>query len=896
MDPAAPQVSYMVSAQSVFGEIVREDSPIRSPKRITQTSNHTVDLTAPLVNYTVSAQTGLATIVDELSLTNSRNSRAERSTDQNQLFFKRISGPDKVLSNNVSDILSQWHDSHPGTKPPCAFAGNSRLPPSYKIFDRDGGEYEISEMKVSVKPRHVDRQSARKPTLHYKVMIVHSENGPDELVTVINRRKTDREKMIALFVDSSKVADTFLVAWLGPKEEFEPEPCAVVVKSVDGGKVKFRPEWFDSTPRASSPRKRPVRSSQIEPPQNAVFSPELVGTPASPGRSATSSPSKAPNHRDNDPSLRRADSDDLIESESGFRDVPMPLVDNGDNNHAVTSHSGNQNFDSRKLVCRNISYAIKSPKGTNHTLPQEIREILRQWHDTYPLDPPPCAVDWRLRHAQNQLGFSNGTYDRDGSQCVVFWFELVEEAVRLGRRHYRHHILVLRMANSSDVLVCARHRFHPDKERTSLVFLEPWLGLDGSSENQAIAVSIYDKEGPPTGFSADLFNIVSDNFRQGKSGFPVQGQDPTTLQLHDEDGGSYRASSMLPPDSTVSFGGTLYGGAPSESCNIKGEISRQNTATPSAISRSQEDPEVFGGSALPHVDHGHQIHTTRRLFGREQPLQSYIRTQLEEWHSDHGDKLLPYHLRLPEHDLSALTPCNVFDRAGVMREFSVFSVFVSRTVDCVDQYLQQILSDNSVSYSVVVLHTETDGDKLVALAPPTALKNGVQAQYLLAWNGTTKQFETEVCAIAVHRNVQHGEGPGFSLGRFDESISWTSSWVAAMNEALSPTDMTHADDLMVTDHEPEKLAAVSQSPKAKLEAPEPSPTLSDSLSPPRSKRRKSTSESDTSFVLADDVYKLPVMNHGLRAKFVSETSDSVRIFSLAGCDVETLFRKAKEFY
>lgn len=897
MDPAAPQVDYTLSAQFGLGEIAREESPARSPTRITQTPNHTVDLTATHVSYIVSAQTGLATVVHERYPVGPREFQTDWSTDQNQLSFQRLMGSDRVFSSRVGDILSQWHDLHPDTKPPCAYSHGNRLPLSCKILDRDGEEHEFSEIKVSVHPRRLDQQSSRKsriPTLRYKTLILHSDNGPDELITIINRSKSDREKRIALFVDPSKVASMFLVVWRGPKEEFESEPCAVVVNSMDGGKVKFRPEWFDGAPRAL-PKKRPAsRSSQIEPPRNAVFSPEMAWASPSSGRSPISSPSKTPKHRGHGFSPRGADLDDPVQLHRGSTHVKMPLGVSREINNAVTSQSDDQGSEPRVLVCQGVAYEIESPVGTDRTLPRHLREILRKWHDTYPLDPSPCAVDWKLQFAPFQLGASNGTWDRDGSRCEVTWFRLIEQSTRPMQRRHQYHALVLRMANGSDVLVRARHRFHPDRDQTSLVFLEPWLGLDALSETRAIAVSIYDKSRPSDAFSPDLFDLVSGNLRTEQSRFCGQDQDSAALPIHNKDGGSYRDPSMLPLCSVVEFEGTFGYCAPSESCNSSREAFRQNTRAPSVTFPLSEGPQVFARPAQPNLDDGHRIHSVRRLFGRGGQLQIHILNALEEWHSEH-DGTLPHHLQIAEQHLGTLTKCSVFDRAGITRELSVFSVFVSSDANCDDQYSLRMLSENSVSYSVAVLHTVTDGDKLVALATPTTLENGLRAQYLLAWDGAAKQFETEVCAIIIHLDVQHREGPMFSIDMFDEAVSWLSSWVAAMNEAHPAKRTVLTDDQRVTGKEPDDLAAVNQSPKAELKAGR-SSGPPDTMFTAKRECKKPPNESSGRNILANDICKSPSIKPGLRAKFVSQSSDNVRVFSLAGCDMVTIFRKAKEFY
>lgn len=683
----SPVSSLSSALTEIDGEIVRENSPIPSPSRITQTPHHIVNPTAPHVNYTVSAQTGLATVVPvarDLSPAGSRHIQTEWSNDQNRISYE-LQDLGRGFSKSVGDDIAQWHDLHPGNIPPWASTRGNKLPPSYKVFDRDGGEHEISEIKVSVQPRQPDPHTPRQRKFHYKILILHSENGPDELVTVINRRKSDREKRIALGVDSFKIVDTFLVAWMGPTEGFEPEPFAVVVESVDGRTIKFRPGWFDNAPRAS-PRKRPVsRSSKIEPPQNAVFGPELVGIAANFRRSASSCPST----------------------------------------------------------------------------------------------PSKAQVH----------GFSPGSVD------------------------------------SND-------------------FIKP------SSESRNRTCNEY--------------------------------------------GGSYGYSPMLPPASAFSASAFSRGCAPPASDSSCRGVSPQSLAAPSDTDPFVEDALPSSRPARPDVDH--RIQFARRLFGHDRPLQSHIRGLLDEWHFANGGRVPPYHLQISEQDLCTLITCSVFDRTGTQRELSVFSLFLSNEINCADQYLLKILDENTASYSVVVLHTETEGDKLVALGTSTLRKDGLRTQCLLAWDGARVRFENEICAIAVHWNVHHNEKSVFSPDMFDEDITLASSWVAAMNESHSAKEVTRTEGLTETGKQLENLGPATQSPDPEANIQVRHPGSPGRMSPPGIKRQKLTMSAEPGLRSPDSIFQSPSINPRLRAKFVCKNSDSVRVFSLAGCDLETIYRKAKEFY
>lgn len=683
----SPVSSLSSALTEIDGEIVREDSLIPSPSRITQTPHHIVNPAASQVNYTVSAQTGLATIVSaprDVSPAGHRHILTEWSNDQYRISYE-LHDLGRGFSKSVGDDITQWHDLYPGNIPPCASTRGNKLPPSYKVFDLDGGEHEISEIKVSVQPRRPDPHTPRKKKLYYNILILHSEDGPDELVAVISRRKSDREKKIALGADSFNIADTFLVAWMGATEGFEPEPCAVVVESVDGRKIKFRPNWFDNAPRAS-PKKRPAsRSSKIEPPENAVFGPAVVGTAGTFGRSSTSYPS--------------------------------------------------------------------TPSKT------QVR------------------------------GLCPGSVDSDN-------------------------------------------------------LIKP------SSESRN--------------------------------------------QMRYAYGGSYRYSPMLPPASGFSTSAFSRGYALSAFDSSDRGAFPQSAAALSAADPFLEDTMSPSHPMKPDVDH--RIQFVRRLFGHDRPLQSRIRGLLDEWHSANGRRVPPYHLQISEQDWCTLITCTVFDRAGTQLEFSVFSVFLSNEIDCADRFLLKILGENAVSYSIVVLHTETEGDKLVVLGPSTLRKDGLRTHCLLAWNGTRERFETEICGIAVHWNIHHDERSALSPDMFNDEMTLTFPWVAAMNESHSAKEVTRIERLTETGRRLESLVPAAQSPEAEADIQVRTPGSPGSMSPSVTKRQKLTMDAKSGPRSSDNIFQSPSINPRLRAKFVCENSDRVRVFSLAGCDLETIYRKAKEFY
>lgn len=159
---------------------------------------------------------------------------------------KSIKGRTTPISARVLDLIDQWHRVYPEDKHPAEVKVNIKNNPplaSLTIYDRDGEEHEMTVIEVGVQTATSPRlQEPRLAPLWYKLAIYHSENGPDELVTII-RNKGRKWQSEHHYVD-------FLLCWQGVKEGFENKVCAVRAGMPLGKRTttRFYLKFFEKAP------------------------------------------------------------------------------------------------------------------------------------------------------------------------------------------------------------------------------------------------------------------------------------------------------------------------------------------------------------------------------------------------------------------------------------------------------------------------------------------------------------------------------------------------------------------------------------------------------------------------------------------------------------------------
>ena len=221
-DPAAPRVSYEVSSDGVV--MVEEQSQDIKPV-VHQASSSPATTTVLFERY-----------VSQISTPNVPGSPRIPPS----LAVERIMGPKKPIPEKILETLEDWHALHPGsTEHPCAI--KTRAPSAwenFKVFDDDAGEHDLSIFRISVK-------IPSRRTVNYNILVLHSENGPEELVVFSKfRPKTAKIRKGTLGM--------YLLAWIEAESKWEEKVCAIKVWRTDNEEIFFDPRMFDNGNKRSS--------------------------------------------------------------------------------------------------------------------------------------------------------------------------------------------------------------------------------------------------------------------------------------------------------------------------------------------------------------------------------------------------------------------------------------------------------------------------------------------------------------------------------------------------------------------------------------------------------------------------------------------------------------------
>lgn len=220
INPTAPRVSYQVSAS---GEVMIVEEP--------RTPNPTAPAPAPR-----SSPPAAFLSFDRLAQglpAKPATTPAIQTIQPPSLAIERILGPKQPIPARILELLEEWHEHVPDTEHPSALT--SRAPTTwknFKTFSDDGDECELSVFQISLKtqPRR---------TVTYRIMILHSQNGPEELIVY----GQPRPKFRASFTKGTK--GLYLLDWLETEKKGEVHACGLKLWRTDEKKITFSPHMFD---------------------------------------------------------------------------------------------------------------------------------------------------------------------------------------------------------------------------------------------------------------------------------------------------------------------------------------------------------------------------------------------------------------------------------------------------------------------------------------------------------------------------------------------------------------------------------------------------------------------------------------------------------------------------
>ncbi|KAJ5970591.1 uncharacterized protein N7479_000509 [Penicillium vulpinum] len=256
-----PQVS--VSSQSELTDIDESlwNDPVDSAhvSQSLSTKSHFINPTAPRVGYKVSASGELVIVEEEESiipdvpgprktpppafisfdrLAKGLSPKLTPNptispTQPRSLAVERIMGPKQPIPARILELLEEWHEVDPDTEHPAALAG--RAPSTWKnfqAFNDEGDECEISIFQISLKGQ------ARR-TLTYRIMILHSQNGPEELVVYGQPRPKFRGPL------GKGTRGVYLLDWLETEKKGHVRACGLKLWRSDEKKITFSANMFD---------------------------------------------------------------------------------------------------------------------------------------------------------------------------------------------------------------------------------------------------------------------------------------------------------------------------------------------------------------------------------------------------------------------------------------------------------------------------------------------------------------------------------------------------------------------------------------------------------------------------------------------------------------------------
>jgi hypothetical protein len=221
INPTAPRVSYQVSTS---GEVMIMEEP-RTPNPTAPSPVPRSSPPAAFLSFDRLAQ-GLP---------------AKPATTPNiqtiqppSLAIERIMGPKQPIPARILELLEEWHENVPDTEHPSASTGRALATwKNFKAFSDDGDECELSIFQISLKT-----QTRR--TVTYRIMILHFQNGPEELIVYGQPRSKFRGTL------TKGTKGVYLLDWLETEKKGEVQACGLKLWRTDEKKITFSPHMFDN--------------------------------------------------------------------------------------------------------------------------------------------------------------------------------------------------------------------------------------------------------------------------------------------------------------------------------------------------------------------------------------------------------------------------------------------------------------------------------------------------------------------------------------------------------------------------------------------------------------------------------------------------------------------------
>ncbi|OQE38439.1 hypothetical protein PENCOP_c008G07571 [Penicillium coprophilum] len=149
------------------------------------------------------------------------------------LAVERIIGPKQPIPSGILELLEEWHENAADIEHPAALTG--RAPSTWKnfrTFNDDGDESELSVFQISLK-------GPARRSVNYRVMILHTQNGPEELVVYGKPRPKFRGPL------SKGIKGLYLLDWLETETKGEVQACGLKLWRTDDKAITFGPQMFD---------------------------------------------------------------------------------------------------------------------------------------------------------------------------------------------------------------------------------------------------------------------------------------------------------------------------------------------------------------------------------------------------------------------------------------------------------------------------------------------------------------------------------------------------------------------------------------------------------------------------------------------------------------------------
>ncbi|CAI7673137.1 unnamed protein product [Penicillium bialowiezense] len=187
--------------------------------------------------------------------THSSRSIARKTPEKQKSFdlsFQHVTGPgQEKFPVHIHGILERWHKINPEELDghPCATG-----PPSlenYKVFNEDAEEFQLSLWRV--------RKKCDGKVRSYHVLLLHSENGPEELVIKSRSRPTWTFSKAC-----EGLRGYYLFAWLEAKASFEDVAQLLWVSRTDTNKITFDTRLFDYGNRRGGPMVSEIGKKSLE--------------------------------------------------------------------------------------------------------------------------------------------------------------------------------------------------------------------------------------------------------------------------------------------------------------------------------------------------------------------------------------------------------------------------------------------------------------------------------------------------------------------------------------------------------------------------------------------------------------------------------------------------------